>query len=238
MLVDQANQLEQYRCADALWRGVVETLTNAGLDQVIYLTVSSDFKGPALLCTIPGLYDDLPAERDPFLRHSCNSYDTIPAGLAYLDSHPYVNDAETKVVERAAKAGLNAGIGIPVRLKSSDRFGGFILGNKMSKAEFDAEFMPRSEDLRLFCHLIHRRFEELATESALTLPCAFDVLSPRELEIVLLLARGSSRQQAAATCGISVHTVSDYAKTAYRKLGVNNRAQAAALLHAANTATP
>lgn len=63
-----------------------------------------------------------------------------------------------------------------------------------------------------------------------------DTLSPRAREIVYLLAQGRSRQETAEPCTISVHTVSDYAKSAYRKLGVNNRAQVAALIyHGATT---
>ena len=95
---------------------------------------------------------------------------------------------------------------------------------------------------------MHRRIEELTNTTpnvdpepmdfakpllAPSLPVQFDVLSPREREVVYLLAQGRSRQEAAEICGISVHTVSDYAKSGYRKLGVNNRAQAAAILHGA-----
>ncbi len=47
-----------------------------------------------------------------------------------------------------------------------------------------------------------------------------------------LLAHGYTRQQTAHRCNLSIHTVSDYAKSGYRKLGIRNRAQAAALVHA------
>lgn len=233
MLVDQATQLEQIQCTEALWLGVVETFAEIGLCHAIYLTVGAEFDAPFMRSTIPGLYENYPPERDPFLRHSCTSYDILTLGAAYIDSHPYVSETERAFVERAAKAGLNAGLGIPVRLKGFDRFGGFIVGNGQDRDRFDADMLPRADELRLFCHLIHRRFEDLAAEAAMPLPTAFDDLSPREREIVLLLARGCSRQEAAEICDISVHTVSDYAKAAYRKLGVHNRAQAAAMLHAA-----
>lgn len=68
------------------------------------------------------------------------------------------------------------------------------------------------------------------------LPAPFDILSPREREVVYLLAQGQSRKQAADSCGVPIHTVSDYAKSGYHKLGVHNRAQAAAILH--GTALP
>ncbi|MEX0370382.1 MAG: response regulator transcription factor [Tateyamaria sp.] len=48
--------------------------------------------------------------------------------------------------------------------------------------------------------------------------------------MVYLLARGLSRKEMARVCGISLHTVGDYIKTAYRKLGIHNRAEAARLV--------
>ena len=44
------------------------------------------------------------------------------------------------------------------------------------------------------------------------------------------MAQGLSRKDCARLCRISVHTVSDYTKSAYRKLGLRNRAEAANLL--------
>ena len=185
--------------------------------------------------TIPGLYENYPVEQDPFLRHSCTSYDILRIGAAYVDNYPVVSETQRAFVKRASKAGLKTGLAIPVRLKGFERFGGFIAGNDQDREEFELAMDPHTDELRLFCHLIHRRFEDLAAEANLPVPKEFDALSPREREIVLLLARGRSRQEAAEICNISVHTVSDYAKAAYRKLGVHNRAQAAALLHAAAT---
>ena len=54
-----------------------------------------------------------------------------------------------------------------------------------------------------------------------------DQLSPREREIIYLIARGLSRKECARLCQISPHTVAEYTKNAYRKLGVRNRFEAA-----------
>ena len=85
--------------------------------------------------------------------------------------------------------------------------------------------LPRAEDMRMFCMVIHRRIEELiATAPASSqqperralipnaLPEPFDVLAPRETEVLLHLAQGRTRKATAHHCGLSVHTVSDYAK--------------------------
>jgi DNA-binding CsgD family transcriptional regulator len=69
--------------------------------------------------------------------------------------------------------------------------------------------------------------EGLATRdrvaSALAPPAA--VLSPRQLEIALLIAGGQTNQQIAATLGIAVRTADTHVGAILRKLGVASRAQ-------------
>ena len=50
------------------------------------------------------------------------------------------------------------------------------------------------------------------------------MLTPRELEVVRLLASGYSYCQAAMRLGISPHTVVSHVKNAYRKLDVHTAA--------------
>jgi len=52
------------------------------------------------------------------------------------------------------------------------------------------------------------------------------LLSPREFSVLEQLVRGNSQKQIAITLGISHHTVADYLKTIYIKLGVHSRTQA------------
>ena len=60
-------------------------------------------------------------------------------------------------------------------------------------------------------------------------PDGLDGLTPREREVLFLIARGLSRKECARLCQITVNTVSEYAKSAYRKMGLRNRAEVAAL---------
>lgn len=246
MLVSFAAQLERSPSIDILWQHSVEVLRHAGLDHAIHLTVASDFSKPILRSTLPDLYDELPPEKDPFLHHSCTNYRIWPVGTVFMDKYPYLSDAERAFIRRAGRRGLAAGLAIATRARGADRFGGFIVGNGMDRKTFLARIMPHAEELRLLCLLIHRRFEELEEAApgragphleasrpmlAPELPSAFHVLSRRELEVIWLLAHGRSRKEAADICHLSTHTISDYAKSAYRKLGVRNRAQVAALFH-------
>lgn len=52
------------------------------------------------------------------------------------------------------------------------------------------------------------------------------ILSPREIELLQLLARGYSNRQAASELGISPHTIGDHVKSIYRKLRVSSRGEA------------
>lgn len=52
------------------------------------------------------------------------------------------------------------------------------------------------------------------------------LLSPREVELLQLLARGYNNKQAAVALSISPHTIGDHVKSIYRKLRVSNRGEA------------
>ncbi|MGB3244064.1 MAG: LuxR C-terminal-related transcriptional regulator [Sulfitobacter sp.] len=244
MLIKHAARLEKTTDAEALWNGVVETLATFGFDHAIYLTVDSEFQNPYLRCTLPEIYRDSPPQDDPFLRYACDSYEIKPIGTEFVDLHPYLEPAELAFIERAGVAGITAALALPMRLENRERFGGFIVGTGLDRATFMERVFPRREEVRLFCLLVHRRIDELVEQEASApsedfrepllapeLPDVFDGLSPREREVIYLLSHGHSRRDAADLCGISVHTISDYAKAAYRKLGVTNRAQAAALIY-------
>ena len=51
-------------------------------------------------------------------------------------------------------------------------------------------------------------------------------LSPREAEVVALIARGLSNQEIAERAYLSINSVKTYIRTAYRKIGVERRTQA------------
>jgi DNA-binding CsgD family transcriptional regulator len=47
-------------------------------------------------------------------------------------------------------------------------------------------------------------------------------LTPREIDILHLIARGHTYSEAASRLGLSTHTVASHIKKAYRKLGVHS----------------
>lgn len=53
-----------------------------------------------------------------------------------------------------------------------------------------------------------------------------EILTPRESEVLQLIAKGYTVQQSAITLGLSPHTAAGYVKDIYRKLSINSRAEA------------
>ncbi len=53
-----------------------------------------------------------------------------------------------------------------------------------------------------------------------------DGLTPREKDILVLIAKGYSCKDAAKAMGVSYHTAAGYLKTVYQKLQINSRAEA------------
>ena len=75
-----------------------------------------------------------------------------------------------------------------------------------------------------------RAYDRLVTEMHLPggpLNGSAETLSPRELEILEMAARGLTNDQMAKNLRISVHGVKFHLGSIYRKLGVSNRTEAA-----------
>ncbi|WP_299142616.1 LuxR family transcriptional regulator [uncultured Tateyamaria sp.] len=240
-MYQDAAELEQAETIEELWAGVVDCLRRYGIHQVIYITAIGVPAGDTrVLTTFPELYEGARPDDDPFLLHCCDSYDITATGPEFLPAYDYLTEQSRAFIATARAHGFLTGFGIPTRLRGAARYGGFNLGTTLERDAFMAQMWPTAEQFRLFCLLIHRRLEDLAghgtsPEPALIapdMPISLQDLSPRETEIIYLLARGMSRKEAARTCGISQHTVAEYAKNAYRKLGVRNRAEVARLIYA------
>ncbi|MFI5957383.1 response regulator transcription factor [Cryptosporangium sp. NPDC051539] len=75
-------------------------------------------------------------------------------------------------------------------------------------------------ELRARLHRIHR------TLGGAALPAERDLLAPREIDTLRLVARGASNLEIASELGLSSETVKAYLRSAMRKLGVHNRTAA------------
>ena len=73
-----------------------------------------------------------------------------------------------------------------------------------------------------------------AARAEWTAPARLAPLSPREQEVVQLVALGLSNGEVARRLWLSPHTVRTHLENVYRKLGVANRTEAAALVRGAS----
>lgn len=226
--VEASGALETIGQRDEAWAYALDCFGAAGYEFAIYLTCAQYRNGVDLLTNVPQIYDRVDPADDPFLHYCCSNYQPTRTGVHYLPEHDYLPPEAKQFIANAASVGFTAGVAVPTRIQGSARYGGFNLGTSLARDAFEASFAGQIDAVRSFCLLAHRRLEDLA--AAVQEETA--ALSPRENEIVRLVAGGKSRKEIAQLCGLSVHTVADYTKSAYRKLGVRNRGEAAALLFA------
>ena len=91
------------------------------------------------------------------------------------------------------------------------------------KGDFDGERMK--ECLSLCCRWAKGTIALRKTQSGIP-----NVLTPRQMEFLLLAAEGNSNAQIAARCGVTPDNVNKVLRSAYIKLKVKNRTEAAAYI--------
>jgi DNA-binding NarL/FixJ family response regulator len=121
---------------------------------------------------------------------------------------------------------------------------GFLLKDVSPEQLVDAVCMVRSGDALLAPSITRRLVERFASAASTPLAVGGDLseLTPRELEVLQLLARGLSNAELAAELVLSEATVKTHVARILRKLGLRDRVQAVVLayqtgLAAAHTST-
>lgn len=90
------------------------------------------------------------------------------------------------------------------------------------------ELVRQTEELRLSLAELRSAVEGRAPERAPEAERPDDLLlTEREWQVLALIAQGRSNSEIAAEVFLSVNTVKTHVKNAFRKIGVNNRTEAA-----------
>lgn len=237
-IADLGRRLERLDRIAQIWDGLLDGLRPLGLEFAIYTTLADNRTRPYFLTNVPSIFGGMDPADDPFLQHGCIRYGVLRTGVGYLNRNHFLTETERGLLRRASEAGWQTGLGLAVRLIGTERYGGFNFGSRMPVEAFEAEVIPRAGELQVLCLLLNRRIEEIVAlgqdEAGLkrlktTGPAeeAIEALSAREREVILLLGNGMTRKECARLCNLSPHTVAEYSKNAYRKLGVRNRIEAA-----------
>jgi DNA-binding NarL/FixJ family response regulator len=92
----------------------------------------------------------------------------------------------------------------------------------------------------LFSPTVTRRLiEQFAARTSAPLPVdGLDELTPRELEVLKLIARGLSNAEVAAELVVSEHTTKTHVANVLMKLGLRNRVQAVVFAYEAGVVIP
>jgi DNA-binding NarL/FixJ family response regulator len=116
---------------------------------------------------------------------------------------------------------------------------GFLLKDVSPEQLIDAVRTVRSGDALLAPSITRRLVERFAsTPSAPPMHADLSELTPRELEVLQLLAQGLSNAELAAELVLSEATVKTHVARILRKLGLRDRVQAVVLAYQTGLATP
>jgi len=130
-----------------------------------------------------------------------------------------LNSAQKQFLTELKQAGLADGIAVPVfgPMGTIAYFGLGRIGDKLTLTE------EQELELQFACLQTHNRYFEL---SHINTSEPSKPLSPREKEVLTLVAAGLSNNYIAERLGITENTVDTMMRRAFAKLGVNNRISA------------
>ncbi|HEX8791678.1 MAG TPA: LuxR C-terminal-related transcriptional regulator, partial [Polyangiaceae bacterium] len=159
--------------------------------------------------------------------------DSDPLNVAALSgSERIVTKTRTDVLSPAswARTETRNDVHRPSRIDDSlmsiERFTGMRARALVFKRAWgDAPYGPEDREI---VHLAHAECAWVFESAAVATAPAGD-WSPRERETLEILLTGASEKSAAARLGLSRHTVHDYVKAIYKRLGVASRAELMAL---------
>ena len=116
---------------------------------------------------------------------------------------------------------------------------GFLLKDVLPEELIAAVRVVASGDALLAPAITRRLIEQFVRSApAARPPDGFAELTPRELEVLALIARGLSNGAIAGELVLSEATVKTHVKRLFRKLGIRDRAQAVMLAYEAGLVTP
>ncbi|MEV4180457.1 helix-turn-helix transcriptional regulator [Streptosporangium canum] len=164
-------------------------------------------------------------ERHPLIRHYVRTADRRPLAITDLMSLSRWRSSATGS-DIHAVTGFYDHLALPL-LSPSGTMRAFALGRE------DGAFTGQERE---FVEKLHPLLIAMDHRARLARsPAARGRLTPREEQVLELVAAGLTRQVAARRLRISIRTLDKHLEAVYRKLGVNSHIQATLWLHASRT---
>lgn len=222
-----AGFISAVQCAttlDGLQSVVIGLRDSLGIEHVIYHSVNSTGQQYAALTYSPAWVDRYIAEDyariDPVVQGCFRRFH--PVNWKNLD---WSGRSTRNLLGEAMEAGVgNQGYSVPIR-GPNGQFAMFTVSHRAHDdawEKFTAEYVA---DLILIAHFLNQKALEIEGGNDLNVMRS---LSPREIDVLTMLAMGLNRAQAADSLAISEHTFRTYVESARFKLGANNTTQAVA----------
>lgn len=213
---------------ERLFEVFVEAMLHFGFDRLNFSVIHdrqlpSQVHGFGLISTYPEEWQNAYVEQnfakiDPVLRSA--SALIKPFSWRELERHQPLNSQQTRFFRQAEEAGLRNGLGIPFNGARTQ-----IAGIALATSHRSGDYMRNRDLLAAFANQFYASFKRLMGLANPVLP-SMSPLSPREIEILQLIAHGKTDDAIADALSISDNTVSYYLRRIFDKLNTTNRVQA------------
>jgi DNA-binding CsgD family transcriptional regulator len=223
-LAEFIEKLQQAKTLEDLRSVILGLRDHFQIEHLVYHSVNSTGQQYAVLTYAPDWVDRYIREDyariDPVVQGCFRRFN--PVDWKRLDW----SGRQTRVfLGEALDAGVgNQGYSVPIR-GPNGQFAMFTVSDRKTDdnwAKFTAAYMA---DLILVSHFVNQKALEIERGTDFY---AMQSLSPREVDVLTMLAMGLNRAQAADSLAISEHTLRAYVESARFKLGANNTTQAVA----------
>ncbi len=216
--------LQQATTRDGLQSVILGLREHLDVEHVVYHSVNSTGQQYAALTYSPDWVDHYLAEDfariDPVVQGCFRRFN--PVNWKNLD---WSGKATRAFLGEALAAGVgNQGYSVPIR-GPNGQFALFTVSHRAEDDAWERFTAERVSDLILIAHFINQKALEIEGGHDLH---AMQSLSPREIDVLCMLAMGLNRAQAAESLAISEHTFRTYVESARFKLGATNTTQAVA----------
>lgn len=218
------SDLQQATTLEALQSVIIGLRDHLDIGHVVYHSVNSTGQQYAVLTYSPGWVDRYLAEDyariDPVVQGCFRRFH--PVNWKNLD---WAARPTRNFLGEALDAGVgNQGYSVPIR-GPNGQFALFTVSHRASDDTWEKFTAEHMAELILVAHFVNQKALELEGGHDLNV---MQSLSPREIDVLTMLAMGLNRAQAADSLAISEHTFRTYVESARFKLGANTTTQAVA----------